>query len=155
MFIQDTTASQQPYIDTSVARCKDICLALQGSGQLDKVEGLQLAVIAFRDHGDEYVTNDFGGFTNNVETVISNLNSLAAHGGGDLPEATTAALDKALKLKWREDAAKIAVLITPTRHLGMFAQTSVWNSSNDVNLSEGKSFIRGEGHVKAQHSTGI
>ena len=114
MFIQDTTASQQPYIDTSVARSKDICIALQGSGQLDKVKGLRLAVVAFRDHfdGDGYVTKDFGGFTNNVDTVISNLNTLTAHGGEDGPEAITAALDKTLKLKWRGDAAKIAVIIT-------------------------------------------
>jgi hypothetical protein len=35
-----------------------------------------------------------------------------AHGGGDGPEAITAALDKALNLKWRGDAAKIAVVIT-------------------------------------------
>jgi hypothetical protein len=57
--------------DTTVARCKDVCIALQGSGQLDKVEGLRLAVVAFRDHfdGDEYVTKDFGGFTNNVDTI--------------------------------------------------------------------------------------
>ena len=114
MFIQDTTGSQQPYIDASVARCKDVCIALQGSGQLDRVEGLRLAVIAFRDHfeGDEYVTKDFGGFTDNVDTAVSNLSSLVAHGGGDGPEAITAVLDRALKLKWRADAAKIAVVIT-------------------------------------------
>ena len=114
MFIQDTTGSQQPYIDTSVACCKDVCIALQGSGQLDNVEGLRLAVVAFRDHfdEDEYVTKDFGGFTNNVDTIVSNLSTLVAHGGGDGPEAITAALDKALNLKWRGDAVKIAIVIT-------------------------------------------
>jgi von Willebrand factor type A domain len=111
VFILDTTASQLPYIGASVARCKDMCIATQIPGQFDKVE-LRLAVIAFRDHGDEYVTKDFGGFTNNVDTVISNLNTLVAQGGGDGPKAMTAALDKALNLSWRGDAAKIAVVIT-------------------------------------------
>ena len=112
MFIQDTTESQQPYINASVTRCKDVCNTLQGSGQLDKVEGLRMAVIAFRDYRDQYVTNDFNGFTYDVNTVLSNLSSLEAAGGDDLPEALTAALDKALKLKWRANAVKIAVLIT-------------------------------------------
>ena len=73
-----------------------------------------MAVIAFRDHfdGDEYVTKDFGGFTNSVDTIVTNLSTLVADKGGDGPEALTAALDKALKLKWRGDAAKIAVVIT-------------------------------------------
>ena len=114
MFIQDTTASQESYIEASVARCKDICIALRGSGQLDKVEGLRMAVIAFRDHfdEDEYVTKDFGGFTNDVDTIVSNLSTLVAHGGVDGPEAITAALGKALELEWRRDSAKIAVVIT-------------------------------------------
>ena len=114
MFIQDTTQSQEPYINASVTRCEDVCIALQGSGQLDEVEGLRMAVIAFRDHydKDQYVTEDFNGFTYDVNTVLSNLRSLDADGGGDGPEAVTAALDKALKLKWRANAAKIAILIT-------------------------------------------
>ena len=112
MFIHDTTGSLEPYIDASVTRCKDVCITLQGSGQLDEVEGLRLAVVAFRDHGDEYVTKDFGGFTYNVATIESTLSKLVALGGGDGPEAVTAALYKALKLDWRDDAAKIAVVIT-------------------------------------------
>ena len=113
MFIHDTTGSLQPYINASVARCKEICFALQESGQLDEVEGLRLAVVAFRDHNDEYVTEDFGGFTHSVETIETNLSKLEADGGGDGPEAITAALDVALKLKWRgSDTAKIAVVIT-------------------------------------------
>jgi von Willebrand factor type A domain len=114
VFIQDTTQSQEPYINASVTRCKDVCIALQGSGQLDEVEGLRMAVIAFRDHydRDQYVTEDFNGFTYDVNTILSNLSSLKAAGGGDGPEALTAALDKALKLKWRGNTAKIAVVIT-------------------------------------------
>ena len=112
MFIQDTTASQDDYIKASVACCKDVCIALQASGELDKDKGLQMAVVAFRDHGDEYVTKDFGGFTYDVNTIQSNLSGLEPDGGGDLPEAVATALDKTLKLEWRDDAAKLAILIT-------------------------------------------
>lgn len=41
-----------------------------------------------------------------------NLNSLFAAGGGDGPEATTAALKAATDLDWRSSAAKMAILIT-------------------------------------------
>jgi len=117
VFIQDTTGSQQTYIDTSVARCKEVCIALNRSGQFDSdgdSKALQLAVVAFRDHfdGDEYIAKDFGGFTTDVDTIVANLSTLVALGGGDGPEAVTAALGKALELNWRRDSAKVAVVIT-------------------------------------------
>jgi len=111
VFILDTTGSQDEYIRATTASCKDISFALQSSGQLES-DGLRLGVVAFRDHLDEYVTKEFGGFTTNVKDVASNLKSLEAKGGGDGPEAITAALDAALRLKWRSDAVKVAVLIT-------------------------------------------
>ena len=95
-----------------------MCIALKRSGQFDLEEGgeegLRLAVVAFRDHfdGDEYVTKDFNGFTSDVDTIVANLSTLVARGGGDGPEAVTAALDNTLSLKWRRDAAKVAVVIT-------------------------------------------
>lgn len=42
----------------------------------------------------------------------TNLNSLFAAGGGDGPEAATAALNAATELPWRHDAAKMAILVT-------------------------------------------
>lgn len=49
-----------------------------------------------------------------------NLSSLVAAGGGDGPEAQTAALAAALDLNWSEDAIKMVVLITdaPPHGLG-------------------------------------
>ena len=49
-----------------------------------------------------------------------NLSSLVAAGGGDGPEAQTAALAAALDLEWAEDAIKMVVLITdaPPHGLG-------------------------------------
>ena len=79
-------------------------------------KGLRLALLAFRDHNsnDEYLVKDFGGFTDDVDDILFNLKSLEARGGEDGPEASTAALDTALKLTWREDedCANVAILIT-------------------------------------------
>jgi Mg-chelatase subunit ChlD len=79
---------------------------------LDPGDGLRLGVLAFRDHEDEYITKDFGGFTADVDKVVANLGSLEAEGGDDYPEAVAAALDHASKMNWRSEAVKIAVLIT-------------------------------------------
>ena len=134
MFIQDTTASQQPYINASVACCKDVCIALQASGELDKDKGLRMAVIAFRDYcdTDRYVTQDFNGFTYDVNTIQSNLSRLEAAGGGDLPEAVTTALGETLRFKWRDDAAKVAILITdaPPHGIGEKGDTYQYGEPN-------------------------
>lgn len=52
------------------------------------------------------------GFTTSVPTMKEQLNGLFAAGGGDGPEAMTAALKAASDLDWRPAAAKMAVLIT-------------------------------------------
>ena len=90
-------------------------------------------MLAFRDHDDEsYLVKDFGGFTDGVDTILSNLKTLDARGGGDGPEASAAALDKALKLKWREDedCAKVAILITDAPPHGIGEKTD-WYENGD------------------------
>lgn len=49
-----------------------------------------------------------------------NLSNLVAAGGGDGPEAQTAALAEALDMSWSENAVKIVILITdaPPHGLG-------------------------------------
>jgi Mg-chelatase subunit ChlD len=112
VLIQDTTASLEENINASLVCCAEICNTLKDSGLLRKDDGLRLALLAFRDYEDEYLIKDFGGFTDKVDTIVSNLKSLNAGGGGDGPEAITPALEKALYLDWRKDAVKLAILIT-------------------------------------------
>jgi hypothetical protein len=97
---------------------------------LKKDDGLRLGLLAFRDHQDDYVVKDFGGFTSNVDTVVSNLNTLTADGGGDGPEASTSALDKALALDWRDDSVKVAILITDAPPHGIGEQSD-WYSGGE------------------------
>jgi len=48
-----------------------------------------------------------------------NLSGLVATGGGDGPEAQTAALAAALDLNWAEDSIKMVVLITDSPPHGL------------------------------------
>ncbi len=95
-------------------------------------------MIAYRDHDeeDEYVTKDFNGFTSSVDKTMQNLKSLKAYGGGDGPEALTAALDKARSLKWRRDAAKVVVVITdaPPHGIGE-SDDDYWDGDPDGRLN--------------------
>jgi hypothetical protein len=130
VFIQDTTGSQSPYIQASIACCKDVCSTLEKSVLLKEGDGLRLALLAFRDHEDDYLVKDFGGFTSNVDAIISNLNTLTAQGGGDGPEAITPALDKARNLNWRDDSVKVVILITDAPPHGIGEQDD-WHSDGE------------------------
>jgi len=112
LFIHDNTGSQGPYIKQTIAKCKDVCYILQSSGQLEP-GGLNLGLVTYRDHGDDYVVRSFDGLTSDVEKVVQKIGNMTARGGqGDGPEAVAAALEEAvLRLKWRPDAVKVAILI--------------------------------------------
>lgn len=69
--------------------------------------------MAFRDHPPQdhtYVTKTTP-FTSDIKHIERVLESLYASGGGDGPEAVTAALGEALNMDWREHASKMVVLI--------------------------------------------
>jgi len=60
-----------------------------------------------------------------------NLKSLKASGGGDGPEAQTAALAEALNMDWEENAAKMVVLITDSPPHGIGEHGDGFDSSPD------------------------
>jgi len=63
-----------------------------------------------------------------------NLSSLVASGGGDGPEAQTAALAAALDLEWAEDAMKMVVLITDSPPHGLGEAGDGFSESPDRKL---------------------
>lgn len=74
---------------------------------------MRLAVIAYRDHPPQdvsYITKQLP-FTSDIGQVKDFLKTLYASGGGDGPEAVTAAMKEALELDWRENASRITLLI--------------------------------------------
>jgi hypothetical protein len=97
------------------------------------MDQIRFGLIAFRDHPPQdltYVTKPFG-FTSDIDQMQKNLSSLVASGGGDGPEAQTAALAAALDLEWAEDAIKMVVLITDAPPHGLGEVGDGFNESPD------------------------
>ena len=111
--MQDCTGSQGSYIASATKNIEEICNHIYESGKLQTREDLRIGLVAYRDHPPQdhtYVTKNFG-FSSDISQVHKNLSTLYASGGGDGPEAVTAALAEALNMEWREYASKMVVLI--------------------------------------------
>ena len=111
--IQDCTGSQGSYITSATKNIEEICANIFASGKLVHQEDLRVGLVAFRDHPPQdhtYVTRT-NPFTSDIKQVHQVLTTLFASGGGDGPEAVTAALGEALNMDWRENASKMVVLI--------------------------------------------
>ena len=136
VFLQDTTGSQGPYIKAATQAIGGICDKISAASDISK-ELIRFGLIAFRDHPPQdntYVTKPFG-FTTDIAVMQKNLSSLVASGGGDGPEAQTAALAAALDLDWAEGAIKMVVLITDSPPHGLGEQGDGFSKSPDRKLS--------------------
>ena len=113
VFVQDCTGSQGSYITSATKNIQAICQHIYESGKLQAAEDLRIGLVAYRDHPPQdhtFITKNFG-FSSDISKVEKDLSSLYASGGGDGPEAVTAALADALHMDWRHDASKMVVLI--------------------------------------------
>lgn len=74
------------------------------------------ATIAYRDHGDSYVTDtrDFG----DAAQAQAHLSDMSADGGGDWPEAVCDALDDALGLSWEAEGRLVFWIADAPHHDG-------------------------------------
>jgi hypothetical protein len=98
-----------------------------------------VGLVAFRDHPPQdhtYVTKNFG-FSSDISRVHSSLSTLYASGGGDGPEAVTAAMVEALNMEWREYASKMIVLIAdaPPHGIGEYGDGACAPLVADIVLS--------------------
>lgn len=82
------------------------------------------------------MTKGFG-FTSEIQVMQERLASLKPQGGGDGPEAQTAALAAALNMKWREKAVKMVVLITDAPPHGLGESGDGFDASPDRKCSFG------------------
>ncbi|KAJ6621904.1 elongation factor-2 kinase [Mycena sp. CBHHK59/15] len=113
VFVQDCTGSQGSYISSATKNIEQICAHIFESGKLQSREDLRVGLVAFRDHPPQdhtYIVKNFG-FSSDIAKVQKDLSGLYASGGGDGPEAVTAAMFEALNMEWREAASKMVVLI--------------------------------------------
>jgi hypothetical protein len=106
-FCIDTTGSMSGEIENVKAKTKELVAKLAG-GKPSPV--IRVGLVAFRDHGDQYVTKVFP-FSEDIDKVVKDISSLKADGGGDAPEAVNEALHTSLNgLKWSADKKTLKLL---------------------------------------------
>lgn len=113
----DCTGSMGSYIASATTNIELICEEIVKSEKLPSAEALRLAVVAYRDHPPQdvsYITKTCN-FTSAVPQVKEFLKNLYASGGGDGPEAVTAAMKECMFLEWREESTKMSVLLVFSR----------------------------------------
>ncbi|KAH6874241.1 hypothetical protein BKA70DRAFT_1208916 [Coprinopsis sp. MPI-PUGE-AT-0042] len=144
VFLQDATGSQGPYIQACKAAITNICkkvsehmgspTAKPKSSSSSELDPIRFGLIAFRDHPPQdrsYVTKNFG-FTSSVGEMKKWLGGLVASGGGDGPEASTAAMADALNMDWRHvKVVKIVVLVTDAPPHGLGERGDGFPNEND------------------------
>jgi von Willebrand factor type A domain-containing protein len=101
-FVLDTTGSMGGLIEGAKRRIWSIARHIgEGRPRPD----LRIALVAYRDKGDAYVT-EVHPFTADMDAVYQSLSSLRAEGGGDGPEHVSAALHDAVDtLPWSDAGA--------------------------------------------------
>lgn len=94
---------------------------MRGSERCD----LRVGIVNYRDHEPQdttYVTQ-IHHLTDNIKKTKKFIKNTEAEGGGDFPEAICCGLTDCLtKLKWRDDAVKVVILIcdAPPHAMGIY-----------------------------------
>jgi hypothetical protein len=108
-FVLDTTGSMGGLIDGAKRRIWSIARRIgEGRPRPD----LRIALVAYRDIGDAYVTRTYD-FTRDMDEVSAQLAGFQAAGGGDGPEHVSAAMHDAVhRLTWSSGKAlRMIVLV--------------------------------------------
>src|SRR5262245_63276953 len=107
-FVLDTTGSMGGLIDGAKRRIWSIARRIgEGRPRPD----LRIALVAYRDLGDAYVTRVFD-LKGDMDQVYQNLMGFQASGGGDGPEHVSAALADAVgKVSWSRRAGMQVIFL--------------------------------------------
>jgi hypothetical protein len=96
-FVLDTTGSMDGLIEGAKKKIWSIATTI---AEANPDADLRMAIVAYRDVGDNYVTRVFP-LTEDIQDLYGDLLRFKAEGGGDWPESVNEALDAAVtKLKW-------------------------------------------------------
>ena len=100
VFLLDATGSMADEISRIKATVGGIASRIE---QLPGSSAPRLALVAYRDLGDDYVTRTWD-FTSDVDTFASYLSTVQAGGGGDTPESVNEGLRQAINLQgWADN----------------------------------------------------
>lgn len=110
VFALDTTGSMSGLIIGAKAKIWEIArLAQQGRPQPE----LRVGLVAYRDRGDQYVTQSLA-LTGDLDKVYATLSGFSAGGGGDGPEHVLMGLHEAVeKMQWSDapNAVRLVYLV--------------------------------------------
>lgn len=108
VFVLDTTGSMASLIDGAKKKIWSIANTIV---DINPSAEIRMALIAYRDRGDDYTVKTVHHLNTDVQALYSALTALTADGGGDTPESVNEALDKAInRLQWSDDPAAKRVL---------------------------------------------
>jgi Mg-chelatase subunit ChlD len=108
VFVIDTTGSMGGLIEGAKQKIWGIINEVM---QKEAQPRVRVGLVAFRDHGDSYVTKVLP-LTEDLDQVYSNLMDYNAAGGGDTPEAVGSALvDGVSKAGWSRSRPGLAQII--------------------------------------------
>jgi hypothetical protein len=99
-FVLDTTGSMSGLIENAKRKIWSIATSIVDANPAAEV---RMALVAYRDIGDEYVTRKFD-LTTDIQGLYAELLKFKAQGGGDWAESVNEALDVAVtKLNWSQE----------------------------------------------------
>lgn len=102
MFVLDTTGSMGDELSKIQNTIDSISRRIDG---FTPRPSIRYGLVAYKDNGDEYVTQPHP-FTTDLAEFQAQLNQLSALGGGDTPEAVDEALyDALIRAEWSEEPA--------------------------------------------------
>jgi hypothetical protein len=106
-FVLDTTGSMGPLIEGAKRKIWSIATTIVEENP--KAE-IRMALVAYRDIGDVYVTKKFD-LTTDIQSLYGELLGFHAAGGGDWPESVNEALDVAVtQLSWSSSRSTLKML---------------------------------------------
>ncbi|HMG49888.1 MAG TPA: vWA domain-containing protein [Inquilinus sp.] len=109
-FVLDTTGSMADLIDGAKRKIWSIATTIV---EANPDAEIRIALVAYRDRGDDYVTRTYE-LTTDIQGLYGKLLQLRADGGGDWPESVNEALHDAVnKVHWSQggQARKIVFLV--------------------------------------------
>jgi Mg-chelatase subunit ChlD len=106
-FVLDTTGSMGGLIAGAKAKIWSIANQLVAA---EPTPELKIALVGYRDRGDEYVTRVFD-LSDDIDRVYARLQEFQANGGGDTPESVNQALHETLtRISWSPDREVLKVV---------------------------------------------
>lgn len=103
MFVIDATGSMSDEMAYLKSEIDDVISKVK---EENATANISLAMMVYRDEGDEYVTK-YSDFTTDIASQQTWLAKQSANGGGDFPEAVQTALSEAMNKQWSAKSTKL------------------------------------------------